>query len=100
MSIAADRRPNLKGVIGMVNWGTNLGGIGALLGAAFSVVNSIRTGEAPNETQIGILISAVAAGFGLLKAKDSNVTGGTKSAVTGAVSAPISIVDQQSTPRW
>lgn len=80
----------------MINWGTNLGGIGALFGAAFSIYSSIRSGQAPDSAQVGIIIMGLSSAFGLLKAKDSNVTGGTVSAATGMQTLrPVSVVDEQ-----
>lgn len=60
-----------------LNWQTNLGGIGALLGAAAGIAHSISVGQMPDVTQLGVLFAAVSAGFGLMQAKDKNVTGGT-----------------------
>ncbi|MGH6836334.1 MAG: phage tail tip lysozyme [Methylocella sp.] len=59
------------------NWQTSLSGIGAILGAAAGIAHSLSVGQMPDATQMGVLFAAVAAGYGLIQAKDKNVTGGT-----------------------
>lgn len=54
------------------NWKTSAAGIGAI---AIPVLNQIIPVLPP---QYGALLGGVAAGLGLLFAKDSNVTGGAK----------------------
>ena len=74
----------------LINWKTTLSG---------AVVVAAAVGRAVPQLQpyVDVLnnIMGIAAGFGLLSAKDSNVTGGKISNVTGAVSKPVSLVDKQ-----
>ncbi len=78
------------------SWVTSVFGAGSLGGAAFTVLMSLYNRQMPDPATVGVLISAVASGVGLLAAKDKNVTGGTVSAVTGAkLNQPISVVDEK-----
>ena len=59
------------------SWQTTTAGVGSLLGAAATLMTAISHGQMPDPETIGLLISSVTAGIGLLRAKDANVTGGT-----------------------
>ena len=71
-----------------INWKTALSGIAA---GAFQGLAATYPQYAP----IFQIISGAALGMLGVSAKDSNVTGGTVSNVTGAVGKPVSLVDKQ-----
>ena len=59
----------------MKSWKTTVAGIVTIIVAVGNaVLTYLKTGTLPD---FGILIAAVTAGIGLIKAKDANVTGGT-----------------------
>ncbi len=57
------------------NWKTSAAGIGMILGALGDIAHNISVGTPVN---FSVSLTAIVAGIGLLAAKDSNVTGGTK----------------------
>lgn len=59
----------------MKNWKTTTAGTAALLGAVADVLTQISTGSLDG-ARLMADFSAIAAGVGLLVAKDMNVTGG------------------------
>jgi hypothetical protein len=61
----------------LVNWKTTLAGVGTLAGAIATVATTLSKGTLDQQT-LTTLFSTVLAGIGLIAAKDSNVTGGTK----------------------
>ena len=64
---------------------TSSAGVLALLGAAVSIYHSAVAGTAPDTTQLLLIYYGITSGIGLLKAKDWNVTGGTKPQTVEAV---------------
>lgn len=60
----------------MLNWKTTAAGIGAILGAAASLVTMISKGQIDGTVLVTDL-GVISAGISGLFAKDSNVTGGT-----------------------
>ncbi len=62
----------------MNNPWTNSTGMLALIGAGFGIYQAIASGSAPDTTQLMTIFYGITTGVGLLKAKDWNVTGGTK----------------------
>lgn len=70
-------REIVKGAKAMfgANWKTSLGGLGSILTGIAGILHSLATGT-PVNWQVDI--AAIVAGFGLLFAKDHDVTGGTK----------------------
>ena len=79
----------------VINWQTSLFGSTGIIAAAFGVYHAISTGQPIDATQIATIVSVVSMGIGLMRAKDSNVTGGTVSNVTGQTGTPVSLVDKE-----
>lgn len=61
----------------MNSWKTTLAGVAMVLGAIVGIINDLVAGKAIDLATYG---AAIIAGLGLIAAKDSNVTGGTKQA--------------------
>lgn len=62
----------------MKNWKTTAGAAGVALGTVASILTSIANGTfVLDAATISTLIAAASAVWGLVAAKDSNVTGGT-----------------------
>jgi hypothetical protein len=74
---------------------TSIAGFGSLISAGLGVYHAVSIGSVPDQTEVSLLFSSAISGIGLLFAKDWNRTGGTVSAVTGAVGTPVSLVDKQ-----
>jgi len=68
----------------MFNWKTTLAGVSAIFAAIGSLFTS--TG-AIDLSHLSTILPAILAGFGLIFAKDSNVTGGTTSQTSVAPKA-------------
>jgi hypothetical protein len=77
------------------NWITSVFGTGSIAGAVATVVFDIVNKQTPDAASISLIFSSLMAGFGLIQAKDKNVTGGTISNVTGAVGKPVSLVEME-----
>jgi hypothetical protein len=72
----------------LINWKTTLSGVIAVAAQVAKVVPALQ-----QYSPILDSLSGVAAGFGLISAKDSNVTGGTVSNVSGVAGKPVSLID-------
>lgn len=77
-------------MFGIINWKTTLGGLSAILSALGVIFHDISIDD---YNSAYAMIPALMAGFGLIKAKDSNVTGGsvpqTNEAQRRSESAPL-----------
>jgi hypothetical protein len=83
-------QPRSQSVFGIViNWKTTISGLIAAGAQVFAAAY-------PQYATIAQTISGLAMGALGLSAKDANVTGGTKSNVTGVLGTPVSLVDRES----
>lgn len=94
---AATAITQTQGVQNMLgtSWITSVFGTGSLAGAVATVGVDLYNKTMPDAASMSLIFSSVMAGMGLLQAKDKNVTGGTVSAITGAVGKPVSLIDKQ-----
>lgn len=60
----------------LVNWKTTAAGLAAILGGAAHILNGVATGDF-TFSGLSVDLGVIGGGFGLLFAKDGNVTGGT-----------------------
>ena len=68
----------------MKSWKTTVAGIVTIVIALGSAALTLLDGNSATNPDMGALIAAFVAGIGLITAKDSNVTGGTKPATPEA----------------
>ena len=68
----------------MTNWKTTALGVITLLIAVLSAVKAVIDNDPTTVPDWGALVAAATAGFGLIAAKDHNITGGTKSFADGS----------------
>jgi len=60
------------------NWKTTISGIFSLILGGISIVHPIINSQVPDSNTMTQAAALIAAGIGLIVAKDSDVTGGTK----------------------
>lgn len=60
-----------------MNWKTTLTGVGTLLTGVTALIHCVVTGDY-SATSLGVAITGITTGFGLIFAKDHDVTGGTR----------------------
>jgi hypothetical protein len=75
------------------NWITSIFGVGTIGGALATIAFNIYSKQTIDPASVSLLFTSVMTGFGLIQAKDKNVTGGTISNVTGLSGPPISLVE-------
>jgi hypothetical protein len=81
LQLPATISPRSKTVFAITNWKTTFGGIAAILTAGGAGLHALQSGDL---SAAYASIPAIIAGFALISAKDSNVTGGTVPATNEA----------------
>lgn len=78
------------------NWITTLFGSGSIASVVATLGVDAYYKQMPDAQTMSILGGLLSTGFGLIKAKDGNVTGGTVSAIDGTkVVSPVSLINKQ-----
>ena len=81
-----------KDIIG-INWRTTAAAVLPLLTSLDLAVGAIAKGEMPAGHDLAVIASLFSIAWGLISAKDKNVTGGTVSNVDGSTAKPVSLIE-------
>jgi hypothetical protein len=92
IKMVVDSSAIMKSLLG-INWRTTASAILPMLTSITMAVGAISRGEWPTSNDLAVIASLFSIGYGLIVAKDRNVTGGTVSNVDGTVARPVSLIE-------